>query len=114
MAADHWALAGAWTLQPDAVQLDESGGRIACRFTARDLHLVMAPPAPDALVRFTVRVDGQPPGPDAGEDVDDDGTGTFTDPRLHQLVRQTAPIAGRTFEITSSEPGVQAYAFTFG
>ena len=101
-------------MQPDAVQLDEPGGRIACRFTARDLNLVMAPPASNTPARFTVRIDGQPPGPDAGDDVDDEGTGALAEPRLHQLVRQTGPIAGRTFEITFSEPGVRAYAFTFG
>jgi thiol-disulfide isomerase/thioredoxin len=114
LAADSWALAGAWTVQPDAVVLDEPGGRIACRFTARDLNLVMVPPAGSDPVPFTVRLDGQPPTAATGDDVDEDGTGALTEPRLHQLVRQTGPIAGRTFEITFSEPGVRAYAFTFG
>jgi len=95
------------------VQLEESGGRIACRFTGRDLNLVMAPPA-STPVRFAVRIDGQPPGPDAGDDVDQDGSGSLTEPRLHQLVRQTGPITGRTLEITFSDPAVRAYAFTFG
>jgi thiol-disulfide isomerase/thioredoxin len=114
LAPDHWALSGAWTLQPDAVLLDEPGGRIADRFTARDLHLVMAPPAPGTAVRFEVRLDGQPPGADHGDDVDDDGTGTLTEPRLHQLVRQRGRVTERTFEITFADPGVRAYAFTFG
>ena len=78
LVADSWALGGAWTLQPDAVRLDEAGGRIGYRFTARDLNLVMAPPASDIPVRFTVRIDGQPPGPAAGVDVDDYGTGTLS------------------------------------
>ena len=114
LAAGHWALAGAWTVEPDAVQLDEPGGRLACRFTARDVNLVVAPPAGNTPVGFTVRLDGQPPGPAAGDDVDGNGTGTLTEPRLHQLVRQTGQITGRTFEITFDEPGVRAYAFTFG
>jgi hypothetical protein len=101
-------------VQPDAVRLDEAGGRISYRFTARDLNLVMAPPASDIPVRFTVRIDGQPPGPAAGDDVDDDGTGTLSVPRLYQLVRQHGPITGRTFEIAFSGPGVRAYALTFG
>ena len=107
-------LAGEWTVEPDAVLLHEPGGRIADRFSARDVHLVMAPAAGANPVRFSVRLDGQPPGPDHGDDVDDDGTGTVTEPRLHHLVRQRGPITDRTFEITFHDPGVQAFAFTFG
>ncbi|MGY1643412.1 thioredoxin family protein [Geodermatophilus sp. SYSU D00703] len=114
LAAGAWALAGRWTVQPDAVRLDEAGGRLAARFTARDLHLVMAPPPAGTPVRFTVRLDGAPPGADHGDDVDDDGTGTATEPRLYQLVRRRGPVTGRTFEITFSDPGVRAFAFTFG
>jgi hypothetical protein len=34
--------------------------------------------------------------------------------RLHQLIRQPGSIADRTFEIEFLDPGVEAYAFTFG
>ena len=91
-----------------------AGGRIALRFHARDLHLVMGPPAPETPVRFRVLIDGQPPGAAHGTDVDDQGNGTVTEPRLYQLIRQPGPIADRTFEIEFLDPGVQAYAFTFG
>jgi thiol-disulfide isomerase/thioredoxin len=114
LAANHWALSGEWTVQPDAVLLHEPGGRIADRFSARDVHLVMAPSAGGNPVRFSVRLDGQPPGPDHGDDVDDDGTGTVTEPRLYQLLRQRGPVTDRTFEITFHDPGVRAFAFTFG
>ncbi|WP_448608679.1 thioredoxin family protein [Geodermatophilus sp. URMC 60] len=114
LAPDHWALSGGWTVQPDAVHLDEPGGQIHHRFSARDLHLVMTPPARGTQVRFSVRLDDQPPGPDHGEDTDHDGTGTVSEPRLYQLVRQRGPVTARTFEITFSTPGVQAYAVTFG
>jgi thiol-disulfide isomerase/thioredoxin len=114
LAPDSWALGGAWTVQPDAVRLDEPGGRIAYRFTARDLHLVLAPPSSGTPVRFGVRLDGAPPGPHSGDDVDDDGVGTVREPRLYQLVRQHGPVTQRTFEISFLDPGVQAYAVTFG
>ncbi len=114
LAPDHWALAGEWTVQRDAVLLHDPGGRIADRFSARDLHLVMAPPAGGSPVRFSVRLDGQPPGADSGDDVDDEGAGTVTEPRLYQLVRQRGPVTDRTFEITFHDPGVRAFAFTFG
>jgi hypothetical protein len=36
------------------------------------------------------------------------------EPRLYQLIRQSQPIAGRQLEIEFLDPGVEAYAFTFG
>jgi thiol-disulfide isomerase/thioredoxin len=111
---NHWALAGDWTVKRGATLLNQAGGRILYRFHARDLHLVMAPPAPGTPVRFRVALDGQPPGAGHGADVDDQGHGTLTEPRLYQLVRQPGPVAERTFEVTFLDPGVQAYAFTFG
>ncbi len=111
---NHWALAGDWTVQPEAIALNQPDGRIAYRFHARDLHLVMGPTARGAPVRFRLRIDGQPPGAAHGTDVDDQGNGTVTEPRLYQLVRQPGPITERTLEITFLDPGVGAYAFTFG
>jgi thiol-disulfide isomerase/thioredoxin len=111
---NHWALAGDWTVERSAIVLNQAGGRILYRFSARDLNLVMAPPAPGTSVRFRVRLDQQPPGQAHGSDIDDQGDGILTDPRLYQLVRQPGRGSERTFEITFQGPGVQAYAFTFG
>jgi thiol-disulfide isomerase/thioredoxin len=103
---NHRALAGDWTIKRQAIVLNEAEGRIAYRFQARDLHLVMAPTAPGAPVRFRVRIDGQPPGAAHGTDVDDQGNGTVTEPRLYQLVRQPRPVSERTFEVTFLDPGI--------
>jgi hypothetical protein len=111
---NHWALVGDWTVQPQAIVLNEADGRIVYRFQARDLHLVMGPAARGTPVRFRVHIDGQPPEAAHGTDVDDQGNGTVTEQRLYQLVRQRGPVSERTFEITFLDPGVQAYAFTFG
>jgi thiol-disulfide isomerase/thioredoxin len=111
---NYWGLGGDWTVGRQAVLLHEARGRIAYRFHARDLHLVMAPPASGSPVRFRVGIDGQPPGLAHGTDVDEQGNGTLTQPRLHQLIRQLGPVSERTFVITFLDPGVQAYAFTFG
>jgi thiol-disulfide isomerase/thioredoxin len=111
---NHWALAGDWTVGRQAVVLEAAGGRIADRFHARDLHLVMGPAAGGAPVRFRVRLDGQPPGAAGGADVDERGEGVATWPRLYQLVRQPGPVGERTFEVTFLDPGLRAYAFTFG
>jgi hypothetical protein len=111
---NHWALAGDWTVQRQATVLNTANGRIAYRFHARDLHLVMGPAARGTSVRFRVLIDGQPPGAAHGIDVDDQGNGMVTQQRLYQLIRQPRPIADRQFEIEFLDAGVQAFAFTFG
>jgi hypothetical protein len=111
---NHWALSGEWAAQEEAVTLVRAGGRIACRFHARDVHLVMGPSAPGAPGEFRVLIDGEPPGAAHGGDVDGAGHGTVTAPRLYHLIRQPGPITGRTVEIAFSGAGVRAYAFTFG
>ena len=110
---NHWALEGDWTVQRNTIVLNQAGGRIAYRFHARDLHLVMAP-GTAGPIQYRVRIDGQPPGAAHGGDVDDQGEGTLTQPRLHQLIRQPGPVTERTFELTFLDPGALAYAFTFG
>jgi thiol-disulfide isomerase/thioredoxin len=111
---NYWALSGDWTMQEQAATLNQVGGQIACRFHARDLHLVTGPAAPGTPIRFRVLLDGQPPGTAHGIDVDGQGNGTVTQPRLYQLIRQPGPVTERSFEITFLDPGAQAYAFTFG
>jgi thiol-disulfide isomerase/thioredoxin len=111
---NHWALSGDWTVSADRVALNEPGGRIACQFHARDLHLVMGPAAPGTTVRFRVLIDGQPAVAAHGADVDEEGAGTVVDQRMYQLIRQPAPIADRRFEIEFLDPGVEAFVFTFG
>ncbi len=111
---NQWALAGDWAVAPQATLLNEANGRIAYRFHARDLHLVMGPSARGATVRFRVLIDGQAPGAAHGDDVDDQGNGVVAEQRLHQLIRQPMPIADHLFEIEFLDPGVEAFAFTFG
>jgi len=114
LGLNHWALAGDWTVEEQATVLNEANGRIAYRFHARDLHLVLAPSSQGHAIRFRITLDGAAPGVDHGLDVDAEGRGSVQEPRLYQLVRQTGSIADRTFEIEFLDPGVRAYAFTFG
>jgi hypothetical protein len=90
------------------------GGRIAYRFHARDLHLIMRPATAGGGVAFRVSIDGQPPSADHGSDVDGQGRGAVTEPRLYQLIRQSGSIADRQFEIEFLDSGVEVFAFTFG
>ena len=114
LTLNEWALGGAWRVERGASVLDQGGGQIAFCFHARDVHLVMGPPERETSVPFRVLVDGDAPGVDHGFDVDEDGRGTVTEQRLHQLIRRQGPIDDRSFEIAFDAPGVEAYCFTFG
>lgn len=111
---NQWALSGDWTIGRQTIVLNQSGGRIAYRFHARDLHLVMGPTAPRTSVRFRVFVEGQPAVAAHGLDLDERGEGTVTEQRLYQLIRQSEPVRDRQFEIEFLDAGVEAFAFTFG
>jgi len=111
---NQWTLAGRWNVGAESARLDEAGGRIAYRFQARDLHLVLAPQADGKPVRFRVRIDGKPPGAEHGSDVDAEGMGMIDAQRLYQLVRLPGDGAERLFEIEFLDAGARAYAFTFG
>jgi thiol-disulfide isomerase/thioredoxin len=111
---NEWALSGEWTMEAEAATLNAAGGRITCRFHARDLNLVMGPAAPGASLKFRVLLDGQAPGTSHGADIDEQGSGTLGRPRLYQLIRQPGHITDRTLEITFPDPGARAFAFTFG
>jgi cytochrome c biogenesis protein CcdA/thiol-disulfide isomerase/thioredoxin len=111
---NEWALAGDWTVGKEDAILNETGGSIVYRFHARDLHLVLGPGPDGKPVRFRVAIDGAAPGTNHGADVDADGQGIVTGQRLYQLIRQSEGISDHTFKIEFLDPGVAAYAFTFG
>ncbi len=114
LALNQWGLTGDWTVGGERAALNARDGWITYRFHARDLHLVLGPGDGGKPVRFRVLIDGQAPGANHGADVDASGGGTVTEQRLYQLVRQSGPVIDRTFEIQFLDPGVEAFAFTFG
>jgi len=114
LGLNEWALSGMWTMGRGSVVQHQANGRIVYRFHARDLHLVMGPPARGISVRFRVLIDGQPPGAAHGTDVDAQGYGTLDQQRMYQLIRQQQPIGDRVFEIEFLDAGAEVFAFTFG
>ena len=111
---DQWSLGGDWTIGEEKATLNKEGGRIAYRFRARDLHLVLGSADEGKQIRFRVTIDGAAPGTDHGADIDADGHGSVSEHRLYQLIRESGGVSDHTFEIEFLDPGVQAYAFTFG
>lgn len=114
LTLNQWALSGDWTMEKGAIVLNKAEGRITYHFHARDLHLVMGPATPGKPVRFRVLIDGHPPGAAHGIDIDGQGSGTITEPRMYQLIRQPKPITDRQFEIEFLDSGVEVFSFTFG
>jgi cytochrome c biogenesis protein CcdA/thiol-disulfide isomerase/thioredoxin len=114
LSLNQWALNGKWTVGAESAVLSTAPGKIVFRFHARDLHLVLGPSNTGKPIRFVVKIDGTAPGEDHGSDVDATGAGTVQGHRLYQLIRQKGAVEDRTFEIEFLDPGVQAFAFTFG
>lgn len=112
-ALNDWSLAGTWTVGPQSARSISSGAALAYRFKARDLHLVLGSTS-GRPIPFRITLNGKPPGPDAGLDVAADGSGVIRDERLYQLVRQKRGGGEADFRIEFLEPGVEAFAFTFG
>jgi thiol-disulfide isomerase/thioredoxin len=113
LALNTWALEGEWTMEREKVTLDRAGGSIAFRFHARDAHLVLSPGVAQPIP-FQVLLDGEPPGLSSGLDIDADGRGILRHGRMYQLVRLHDAVGERVLQITFSQPGAEAYAFTFG
>ena len=114
LTVNQWGLAGDWNVSDEHAALVAAPGKIIFRFHARDLHLVLGPGKNSKPVRFRVTIDGTPPGADHGGDTDEQGAGVVKEYRLYQLIRQKGKVEDRTFEIEFLDPGVQAFAFTFG
>jgi cytochrome c biogenesis protein CcdA/thiol-disulfide isomerase/thioredoxin len=114
LSLNQWALGGSWKLGEESAVLQSVPGKIVFRFHARDLHLVLGPAKNGKPIRFVVKLDGTAPGDDHGADTDASGAGTVQGNRLYQLIRQKGAVEDRTFEIDFLDPGVEAFAFTFG
>ncbi len=114
LTLNQWALGGSWRVAREHATLAAAPGRIAFRFRARDLHLVLGPSSAGKPIRFRVTVDGAAPGKDAGMDVDAGGNGVVREQRLYQLIREKGAVAEQDFLIEFLDPGVEAYSFTFG
>lgn len=114
LGLNEWAPTGEWDIAQRAATSTAAGARLAFRFGARDVNLVMGPATPGAAIPFRVTLDGRPAEGAYGTDIEPNGTGVVNEQRTYQLIRQLAPITERVFEIEFLEPGAELYCFTFG
>src|SRR5688572_20801928 len=105
-------LEGDWRSERQYVELRKGTGKIVLPFTAGEVNLIMQP-GPSGSAVVTVLLDGKPVGDVRGADVGSDGVARFDGPRM---IRLGAGAARRRHVLTlvASDPGVRAFAFTFG
>ena len=106
------SLEGDWHSARQYVELRKGTGKIVVPFTAGEVNLVMQPGA-SGNAAVTVLLDGQPVSEARGADVGKDGVARFDRSGMLRLV---AGASRRRHVVTlvTSDPGVRAFAFTFG
>ncbi len=108
---NQWALEGGWTVSNEHITAAEAGSSMKLNFKAGKVFLVMGVPE-GKTVRALLTLNGEPLKNLAGKDAPD-GTVTVDRHALYELVSQPSPANG-LLTIRADEPGLEAYAFTFG
>ncbi len=103
-----WILTGESAARPYGARRPS---RVHLEYVAADVNLVLHPPLTGEVATVRVLVDGEAPGPLAGEDVAD-GVVRVDSPRMYRLVRN-GDVEQRTLTLESESDGVAAFAFTF-
>ena len=105
-------LKGDWHTDRQYVELKKGSGDIVLPFTAGEVNLVMQP-GPSGRAAVSVLLDGKPVGEARGMDVGTDGVARFDQSGMIRLVAG-APRRRHVLTLSSSDPGLRAYVFTFG
>ena len=105
-------LEGDWRSERQYVELRKGTGKIVLPFAAGEVNLVMQP-GPSGSAAVTVLLDGKPIGDTRGADVGADGVARFDRSGMIRLV-VGATRRQHVLTLVTSDPGVRAFAFTFG
>jgi len=111
LSDNQWALSGRWQVGPEKIVAADQGAALRLNFKSSKVFLVLGS-ASGKPVHVTVRLDGEPAGPNTGKDAPG-GVVTVDHNTLYELIDQKSPKNG-LLEIQSDTPGLEAYAFTFG
>jgi hypothetical protein len=105
-------LQGDWRSERQYVELRKGTGQIVLPFTAGEVNLVIHP-GPSGSSAITVLLDGKPAGDARGADVGADGVVRVDRPGMIRLIAG-ASRRPHVLTLVTSDPGVRAFAFTFG
>ena len=105
-------LEGDWRSERQFVELRKGTGKIVLPFTAGEVNLVVQP-GPSGGAAVTVLLDGKPAGDAQGADVGADGVARFDRSGMIRLIAGSSR-QRHVLTLVTSDPGVRAFAFTFG
>jgi len=105
-------LEGDWRSERQYVELRKGTGQIVLPFTAGEVNLVIHP-GPSGTSAITVLLDGKPAGDARGADVGADGVVRVDRAGMIRLIAG-ASRRPHVLTLVTSDPGVRAFAFTFG
>jgi cytochrome c biogenesis protein CcdA/thiol-disulfide isomerase/thioredoxin len=111
LAANTWALQGPWNIGLEKITSMGAGSSLRLNFFSKKVFLVLGT-ATGKPVKAAIKLGNTGAGASAGKDVTDN-TVTVTRNSLYELINQDSLKAG-TFELVALDPGLEAYAFTFG
>lgn len=111
VAQHGWALNGNWKINGEKIIAAEAGATLQLNFVSKKVFLVLGS-ATGKPLKAQVFLNGAPIGAAAGKDAPD-GHLTVKRHTLYELVAQKE-IGNALLSIVTEEPGLEAYAFTFG
>ncbi len=106
-------LVGDWDMQDEYAKNTSADSKIIFRYKGKDVYVVAGSDTP---VDVEILLDGQPARAYGGADVstqNDKSIITIQEERLYKLIRHS-DYEEHTLELIIKEPGLQAFAFTFG
>ena len=105
----HFAVSGDWTFNSENIESNASVAQLMLHFFGRDVFLVM-----DSAQATTVTVEILTPDKEnLSADLDQNGAILVDEARLYHLVSLDEAVEG-TLLLTFNDPGIEAFAFTFG
>ena len=109
--ADKWGLNGQWKVAPEHVLAQAKGDTIRLHFSGGRVFLVLGS-ATGKPIPVKITLNGQNPGAQSGKDAPN-GMLNVKENTLYELIHLSHNGEG-VVEIIAQEPGLEAYAFTFG
>ena len=111
MPRDSWALDGKWTVGGEKITSGAPGSSLRLNFAAKKVFLVLGT-STGKPVTAEITLDGKPVGEEGGKDVSSSRV-TVDGNTLYELVDQKE-FGNGVLSIKADQPGLEAYAFTFG
>lgn len=107
----NWALSGEWTFHSEHITAEKAGASLQYNFKAEKVFLVLGTKNGEPI-KATLKLNGELIGSETGKDAPN-GILTIDRHTIYELVN-LGSIKNALLEITATDPGLEAYAFTFG